>query len=236
MRIATSSGPIPPQPPKQPKDNGNKEPNEPTPPPLSEETRDQLLESLVTNNDFMKRVKSGEEVSLSVDGKEVVKITRTGPSTAERMVKGFQVGIRATTEEINQFMENDPLISFRTVAMGVKTQIYGGIPTELQELGEKAFLPMVRVAALGFDANKTMKMFRDKEARGVEKAIEVGHLITDVVGVVGAFAPFIPIPAIQNNATKLVAVGFAGDIVACATRVASWARNRSENTDPGRKN
>ena len=244
MRIASNNQPPvaprnqQPQPPIKPP--GDNKPEGPNPPPqdVSDKTSDMILESLVTSPDFtknvMKRVSHGDEVTISVGDKTSVKISSTnnGPNIAERIKNNVQVGIRATTEEISGFMENDPLISFRTVAMGVKTQINNGLPTDLVDLGEKAFLPMVRVAALGFDGNKAYQTFRDKESRGLDKAIEGAHVLTDIVGVVGAFAPFIPVPFIKNNGTAMVAIGFAGDIVSCANRVSQWVRNRSENNSP----
>lgn len=221
----------PPQAPKPPETP--QKPDAPTPPqnqPDSDKLRDQLLESIVSNPEFtkeaMRKVGRGDKVSINVDGRPLVSITSEGPSVAERVIGGFRVGVRSVTEEVSTVVDNDPAFMLRNAATVVKTQVYNGIPSELQTIADKAFIPFVRGAALALDSARTVKTWKNPDATWVDKGMDSAHVACDVVGLVGAVAPMI-FPSLAPYADKLLAVGFAGDIVSYSYRGLQYFNRRS---------
>lgn len=221
----------PPQAPKPPETP--QKPDSPTPPqnqPDSDKLRDQLLESIVSNPEFtkeaMRKVGRGDKVSINVDGRPLVSITSEGPSVAERVIGGFRVGVRSVTEEVSTVVDNDPAFMLRNAATVVKTQVYNGIPSDLQTIADKAFIPFVRGAALALDSARTVKTFKNPDASWVDKGMDAVHVATDVVGLVGAVAPMI-FPPLAPYADKLLAVGFAGDIISYSHRGLQYFNRRS---------
>ena len=225
-------GLTPSKPPQKP-DAPATPPSPPTPPqnsPDGEKLRDQLLESIVTNPEFtkeaMRRVGRGDKVSINVDGRPLVSITSEGPSTAERVIGGFRAGVRSVTEEVSNVVDNDPAFMLRNAATVVKTQVYSGIPSELQTIADKAFIPFVRGAALALDGARTVKTWKNPDASWLDKGMDTVHVGCDVVGLVGALAPMI-FPPLAPYADKLLAVGFAGDIVSYSYRGLQYFNRRS---------
>lgn len=198
--------------------------------PDAEKLRDQLLESIVSNPEFtkeaMRRVGRGDKVSISVDGRPLVSITSEGPTIAEKMIGGFRSGVRSMTQEVSTVVENDPAFMLRNAATVVKTQVYSGIPSELQTIADKAFIPFVRGAALALDSARTIKTFKNPDASWLDKGMDGAHVACDVVGLVGAVAPMI-FPPLAPYADKLLAVGFAGDIVSYSYRGLQYFNRRS---------
>lgn len=210
-------------------------PTPPTPPPTqdtpdTEKLRDQLLESIVSNPEFtkeaMRRVGRGDKVSINVDGRPLVSITSEGPTIAEKMIGGFRSGVRSMTEEVSTVVDNDPAFMLRNAATVVKTQVYNGIPSDLQQIADKAFIPFVRGAALALDSARTIKTFKNPDASWLDKGMDGAHVACDVVGLVGAVAPMI-FPPLAPYADKLLAVGFAGDIVSYSYRGLQYFNRRS---------
>ena len=205
--------------------------------PSQETTQDklaaQIVDSIVSSPEFtkqaMRRVGRGDTLKIEANGQEIVKITSDGPSVAQRMIKGAQLGITAAAAEVSQLVENDPAMSFRVAAMGVKTRVFNGVDAGLQEVAEKAFLPMMRGAALALDSKKAIDTFRNKDASVVDKIIEGVHVGTDVVGLVGALSyHVIPFDAFKNNAGLLTAIGFAGDIMSYSYRALQYLKERGQ--------
>ncbi|MBN9420559.1 MAG: hypothetical protein J0I12_34255 [Candidatus Eremiobacteraeota bacterium] len=210
-------------------------PTPPTPPPTqdtpdTEKLRDQLLESIVSNPEFtkeaMRRVGRGDKVSINVDGRPLVSITSEGPTIAEKVIGGFRSGVRSMTEEVSTVVDNDPAFMLRNAATVVKTQVYNGIPSDLQQIADKAFIPFVRGAALALDSARTIKTFKNPDASWLDKGMDGAHVACDVVGLVGAVAPMI-FPPLAPYADKLLAVGFAGDIVSYSYRGLQYFNRRS---------
>lgn len=224
--------PVSPKPPEDPQ-KPNTPPTPPTPPqnqPDSDKLRDQLLETIVSNPEFtkeaMRKVGKGDKVSINVDGRPLISITSEGPSVAERVIGGFRVGVRSVTEEVSTVVDNDPAFMLRNAATVVKTQVYNGIPSDLQTIADKAFIPFVRGAALALDSARTIKTWKNPDATWVDKGMDTAHVACDVVGLVGAVAPMI-FPPLAPYADKLLAVGFAGDIVSYSYRGLQYFNRRS---------
>ena len=202
----------------------------PLPDQKDDKLRDQLLESIVTSPEFtkaaMRNVGRGDKVSINVDGKPLVTITSEGPSTADRVIGGFRAGMRTVTDEVATVVDNDPAFMLRNAATVVKTQVYNGIPAELQTIADKAFIPFVRGAALALDGARTFKTWKNPDSSWLDRGMDTTHVACDVAGLVGAVAPMV-FPALAPYADKLLAVGFAGDIVSYSYRGLQYFNRRS---------
>lgn len=218
-------------------------PAPPTPPPQQpdpqeEKLRDQILENILTSPEFtkqaMKRVARGDTWSVNVEGRPLVTITSEGPSTAERVISGFRAGVRTVTDEVSRVVDNDPAFMLRNAATMVKTQVYNGISSDLQTIADKALIPFARTASLALDSSRCYKTWKSEESSVIDKGIDTLHVASDVVGLVGAIAPMV-FPALAPHADKLLAVGFAGDIVSYSYRGLQYFNRRSEAGDPPAK-
>jgi len=215
-------------------------PQKPAEPPApgpdqEEKLRDRLLESLVANPEFtkeaMRKVGRGDKVTINVDGKPLVSITSEGPTVADRVIGGLRTSVRAVTDEVATVVDNDPAFMMRNAATVVKTQVYNGIPSELQTIADKAFIPIVRGAALALDGARAYKTWTNTESSWLDRGMDTAHVACDIAGVVGAVAPMV-FPALAPYADKLLAVGFAGDIVSYSYRGLQYFNRRSQGENP----
>lgn len=227
--ITPRSTPTPPEKPADPP---------PPAPDQEDKLRDQLLESIVGSPDFTKealrKVGRGDKLTIHVDGKPLVSITSEGPTVTDRVIGTFRQGIRTVTDEVSTVVDNDPAFMMRNAATVVKTQVYNGIPSELQTIADKAFIPIVRGAALALDGSRCFKTWQNKEAKVIDKVMDTAHVACDIAGLVGAVAPMV-FPPLAPYADKLLAVGFAGDIVSYSYRGLQYFNRRSEGMEPPQK-
>ncbi len=170
---------------------------------------------------------NGSELTITVDGEQVLKVSKQGPSLAERTIRGGQLFISAAAEEASKLVQADPAFAFKESALGVKTQVYAGLPREVQNVADKAFLPMLRVVALLLDANKLRGTLANKDAPLTDKIVDGVHVATDMVGLVGALGDKL-VPALAGVAPTFTAIGLAGDIAAYSYHVLSYLKERGQ--------
>lgn len=226
---------LPPQKPSSPPPTPP-EPNEPDP--QEEKLRDQILENLLSSPEFtkaaMKRIGRGDKWSVNVEGRPLVTISSEGPSTAERVIGGFRAGVRSITEEAATVVDNDPAFMLRNAATVVKTQVYNGIPSELQTIADQALIPFARLASLALDSAHVYRTYKSPDSSIIDKGIDTLHVASDVVGLVGAVAPMV-FPPLAPYANTMLAVGFAGDIVSYSYRGLQYFNRRSQGNEPPQK-
>ncbi len=231
MKITT----LPPTPPQRGIQPKGEAPQNPGGPSEEDKLKDQLLESLITSPEFTKealrRVGRGDKVSIEVDGKPVVTIKSEGPTTTERVIRGFRAGVRTITEEVATVVDNDPAFMLRNAATVVKTQVYSGIPTQLQEIADKAFIPLARGASLALDGTRCYKTWTNPNSTWMDRSLDTLHVATDIAGLVGAVAPMV-FPPLAPYADTLLAAGFAGDIVSYSYRGLQYFNRRSLGETP----
>ncbi|MEW6282358.1 MAG: hypothetical protein AB1758_27370, partial [Candidatus Eremiobacterota bacterium] len=215
--------PAPPQPPPPPATP----PENPTDPNLAH----QVLANLTAQPEFTKKVMGGmgkgDQVTIVVNGQETLTIKSEGPSLAQRVINGTQMFITAAADEASQLVKADPAFAFKEAALGVKTQVYTGLPREVQTFADSAFLPMLRVAALVLDTKKFLDARANKDAALIDKIVDGAHVATDVVGLVGALGDKF-IPALGPMSGTLTAIGLAGDIAAYSYHVLAYLRERGQ--------
>jgi hypothetical protein len=209
----------------------NNAPPPQTPPPADEDLGGKIVDKLVSSPAFnervLKKMAKGEEVTIEVNGAPVVKIKAEGPGIMQRFIQGTKDFISYGAEEVSGIIQADPAFAFKEAALGVKSQVYNGLPSNVQEIAEVAFLPMLRIVALALDVKKffdTRNKLAAGEATRLDKFVDGAHIATDVAGVVGAVA--FHVPSITPLAMPLTAVGLAGDIAAYSYHVLQYLRER----------
>lgn len=206
-------------------------PPPPPPPPAEEGPADKVLENILSSPEFSNklasRMASSGTTVIEVDGRQVIKIESSAPSLMEKMVQGSQMFITAAAEEASKVVQADPAFAFKESALGVKTQVYSGLPKGVQDVAETAFLPMLRTVALVLDTKKAMDTFKNKDAPLVDRVVDGAHVATDVVGLVGALGDKF-IPALAPFAPAMTAIGLAGDIAAYSYHVLAYLKERGQ--------
>ncbi len=192
---------------------------------------DQIVDKLISSPEFTKKALSklgnGQELTITVNGEDVIKIKNEGPGVAEKFIKGAQYTLTAVTEEAARVVEADPAFAFKEAAMGVRTQVADGIPDQAASLIDTAFLPMLRIVALGLDGKKAIDTYRNKDASTLDKIVDGVHVLTDVAGVIGALG-YDMVPALNGLAGPLTAVGLAGDVASYSYHVLQYLRERGQ--------
>ncbi len=190
-----------------------------------------ILENLTSSPEFTKKVLnkmgSGDQVTITVNGEQVLQIKNESPGIMSRFIKGSQMFITAAAEEAANLVKADPAFAFKEAALGVKTQVYSGLPDSASQFAENAFLPMLRITALVLDSKKAVDTWKNKDADRATKIIDTAHVVTDVIGVVGALGDKF-IPALASVAPTMTAIGLAGDIAAYSYHVLQYLRERGQ--------
>lgn len=207
---------------------------QPAKPKVGQENPDvstRILENLTSSPEFTKKVLSkmgnGDQMTITVNGEQVIQIKNESPGIMSRFIKGSQMFITAAAEEAANVVQADPAFAFKEAALGVKTQVYNGLPTNAATFAEDAFLPMLRLTALVLDSKKCADTWKNKDAERATQIIDTAHVVTDVVGLVGALGDKF-IPALTPYAPTMTAIGLAGDIAAYSYHVLQYLRERGQ--------
>lgn len=202
--------------------------------------RDAQIERLLDSNTVASlvgdKMKGGETVSISSDGKVVLEIKKQSVSALDKFKSFAGETFQASAAEVSNIVGQDPAFAFKESALAVKSQVFNGIPQDFQALAEKGFLPMIRVVALALDGKKAMETIKSQDATTVDKVVDGGHLVTDALGLGGAVA--FAIPAIGPSvASTLTVIGLVGDIGAYGYHVMKYFHERGmpipdPNPDP----
>ncbi len=81
---------------------------------------------------------------------------------------------------------------------------------------------------------RAFKTWKNPSAGWLDKGMDSAHVACDIAGLVGAVAPMV-FPALAPYADKLLAVGFAGDIVSYSYRGLQYFNRRAAGEPPPSK-
>lgn len=212
---------IPPLPPEQ----------EP-PPEQPHQPGENLVENILSSPELARQLagrmgKGHGQTVIEVDGRQVIKIENTGPTLMERAIRGSQMMITAAAEEASKVVQADPAFAFKESALGVKTQVYNGLGKDVQTVADTAFLPMLRTVALLLDVKKLHDVLGNKDAPVIDKLVDGTHVLTDVVGLVGALGDKL-VPGLAPFSPTMTAIGLAGDIAAYSYHVLAYLKERGQ--------
>lgn len=205
-----------------------KDPSAPPPSTPPDDPTQAIVDKIITSQAFsdsvMGKMSHGSEVTIEVGDKQVIRIKSDGPGLMERFAVGTKAVVGSAASEVSGVVKSDPAFAFKEAALGVKSQVYTGLPSEIQKAADVGFLPMLRVVTLALDFKKFMDTRKNPESSKMDKVVDGGHLVTDVAGVAGAVA--FSVPALGPLAVPLTVVGLTGDVAAFTYHILDYIKER----------
>lgn len=217
--------------PQAPSSTAQAPPADPQGAPASRKPVDQTLNSAVVNKILSEGINKGETVTIRGTDGEVMSISRKGVSTFDKIKSEAADLFRATAAEASNIVAQDPAFAFKEAAFAVQTQVFSGISSEITSVAAQGFVPMVRVVSFALDAKKAIDNWKAQHTTHVDRAIMGGHLVTDIAGLGGAAALFMPGIGHTVGFTLSV-VGLMGDVAAYGYHVMKYFKERGKEFAP----
>lgn len=214
------------EPPKQPGEGDKgQDPQEGT---LSKD----IIDSLVTSPDFSKKalskLSSGSSMTINVDGETVVTIKNEGPSLAERVYDGGAHIMARASQEVVRVMNADPAFAFKTTARAAQEGVLDNLDRGVQDTIKPFMLPVLRTGMLGMDAKRAIQTYRNKDASVWEKAVDIAHVGTDLVGLAGAIGSAGWVPFLAPYANTMTGIGLVGDLASVTFHAMGYLTERGQ--------
>ncbi len=170
-------------------------------------------------------IKPGETVTISMGKDQVASITKEGLTNWDRMgMAAKEVGSKAVAFT-SEAIEQDPSFMFRQAVETVKRPLSNNAPQVIQDLAiTKGLYPGIRAGVLYLDIRKAWKTLKDPNSTRMDKIIDVGHVLTDIGGVVGAVAPLVGLAFPGVNV--LAAGAIVGDIISFGYHAIRHVQNK----------
>lgn len=171
------------------------------------------------------KMKSGDTVTITADGKQVLQIKKESAGSYEQFKTFANDTFHTMEASVSDILNQDRAFAFKEGMYSTKDYVMQGLPSDWQPFVDKGFLPTYRIAALWLDSQKAMSTFRGKDATTMDKFIDGGHLATDIAGLGGAFAQFVPSLS-TTTAALLTTAGLMGDWAALTYHLLKYAADR----------
>lgn len=190
-----------------------------------------VVDSLITSPDFSKRalskLGSGNSVTISmVDGG--VKVTNEGPSLAQKMLDGGAQIMATASQEVVRIMDADPAFAFKTTAEAVQGRVVANLDKATQDTIKPFILPVLRGGMLAMDSKRAINTYRNKDASVWEKAVDIGHVATDIVGMAGAIGTTGWVPFLAPYANTMTGIGLVGDLASVTFHAMGYLTERGQ--------
>jgi hypothetical protein len=165
-------------------------------------------------------LKPGENIKIKIDdanntieAKKTREKSKTWETLTKRSTEVFN-HVRAFSTEL---IENEPNFIFQQAVSTSKNAVENfsfvkGLPEAARNLVNVGLYPGLRVVLLCLDTKKAVSTFRDRNATKQDKLMHLGHVLTDLAGVVGGVAAMAGLAIPGVNA--LIATALVGDILA----------------------
>ena len=176
---------------------------------------------LVQLSGALGELKSGDKVTINLDGKQKVEIIKTSKPFGQKFTEAAQ----AVGAQVYEAVSADPSFSFRESVQLAKGTIVREAPELIQSLVDKGLLPTVRAASLGIDIHKAIATLKDPAAGLIRKTVDVVHCLTDIAGLIGSLSPIIPFAA--PAAPILTAVALIGDVMAFGSHSMAYVQQKA---------
>lgn len=232
MQISTTVKPAAPYRAAQGQNEKQDRQAQPSPP---QETRStQIFDSLVSSPDFQKKALSnlapGNSTVITLNGGDSITIKNDGPTVLDRAVNTAGRVMSNAGQEVVRVMNADPSFTFLASSKAAKEGIQGLVPSGAMGDVEKYMMPALRGIMTTSSAMRAVSTYRNKDASTFEKVLDIGHVGTNVVGLVGEFGKLgaIPIDAVKNVSPLLATVGYIGDLVAVSLHAMGYITERGQ--------
>lgn len=211
------------QAPPQAQDPGEQDPGQDT-------FQKSVVDSLVTSPDFAKKALSGSGKSLTitpVDGGGV-KVTNEGPSLAQKFLDGGAQIMTKASQEVVRIMDADPAFAFKTTAEAVQTRVIANLDKSAADTIKPFILPVLRGGMMAMDTKRAIGTYQNKDASVWEKAVDIGHVVTDAVGFAGAVGQAGWVPFLAPYANTMTGIGLVGDLASVTFHAMGYLTERGQ--------
>lgn len=213
-----------------PPDNGGDQKQGNTPP-QEGALSNQIIDSLVTSDNFSKKalskLGSGNSMTINVNGSDVITIKNEGPSIAQRVLDGGTQIMARASQEVVRVMEADPAFAFKQTARAAQEGVLNNLDNNTKKTIDPFILPVLRTGMLAMDTKRAIDTYRNKDASVWEKAVDIGHVATDVVGLAGAVGKDW-VPFLQPYADTMTGIGLVGDLAAVTFHAMGYLTERGQ--------
>ncbi|MBI2266185.1 MAG: hypothetical protein HYU64_13590 [Armatimonadetes bacterium] len=197
--------------------------------PMSPETEQLLLSAQIAG--LAAKMRGGDKVTITLGGEktlEVTKESRDGWKAFKTQLRDVAKTAARTTSDL---VQQDPVFVFSQSVFAVKDQAMRYVPAPLKTQAEQLIVPALRGVALALNAKKAISTTQNRAADRLDKGVDIGHVVTDVIGLAGGIMGFIP--AMAANAPIIAAVGVVGDILAFGYHAMDFLKDAPDQHLPG---
>lgn len=182
-----------------------------------------------------KDLRPGDKIIVRLGPDQVAEISKEGPDRWNSFKAVISdIGI-STVRALNEAIQEDPSFTLREAVEIAKRRIQETNLEGLKDMTLNGLVPAVRAVALALDVMQARRTFSHPEAGFVDKVIDGGHVITDIMGVLGSLTGLVPalsaIPGVQHFVTTAV----TADIVAFGYHLLRWFRKTGNRPFGGEK-
>lgn len=157
----------------------------PAPPPASFANADREGNLYGVFQEACAQMDPGDRVTLSSEDLGTVEIRKGELTGLERMGRVLADAASRGPAQLASLVAADPSFAFRQLARLLHNVVAEGVPAPIRQAADKGFYPLVRAASMAFDAAQAHETVRNPEASRTDRAVDVAHVATDVVGLVG---------------------------------------------------
>jgi hypothetical protein len=201
-------------------------------PPQEGTLSNQIIDSLVTSPDFAKKalskMGSGSSMTINVNGSDVVTIKNEGPSLAQKVLDGGATIMAQASQEVVRVMNADPAFAFKQTARAAQEGVLNNLDSNVKKTIDPFILPVLRTGMLGMDSKRAIGTYRNKDASVWEKAVDIGHVATDVVGLAGAVGGAGWVPFLAPYSNTMTGIGLVGDLAAVTFHAMGYLTERGQ--------
>ena len=210
-----------------PQEGGQQDPKDPG---QQDSFQRSVVDSLVTSPDFAKKALSGSGKSMTITMVEGggVKVTNDGPSLAQRVLDGGAQIMQRASQEVVRVMDADPAFAFKTTAEAVQTRVVANLDKNTADSIKPFILPVLRGGMMAMDTKRAIGTYQNKDASIWEKGVDIGHVVTDVVGFAGAIGQAGWVPFLATYANTMTGIGLVGDLASVTFHAMGYLTERGQ--------
>ena len=127
--------------------------------------------------------------------------------------------------ELTEASKNDPALAMRISATALSDTLLNKVNTPIKDSFAKSVVPVVRGGILALNAVRCHQTFKDPTSTNLDKAMDVGRVVSDLVGFAGGLA-VLSMPQHAELGRNLMGFSYAVDAVSHAYRGLGHAGRR----------
>lgn len=141
--------------------------------------------------------------------------------------QALATGAVFTLREVSEGAKNDPALAMRIAATSLSDTLLNKVNTPIKDSFEATVVPVVRGGILALNSVRLAQTLKDPTSTGLDKAMDVGRVVSDLVGFAGGIA-VLALPEHAALGRNMMGFSYAVDAVSHAYRGLNHAGRRIE--------